>query len=100
MLDWAGTPTTVHAGWIGRPGGLYLHLEGTLGSATVQAGDLTVRTEHVSTEAGEPPRAGAALAAFLSDRRGQKSWLTPTTRDAIATAQLLDSVTKIATPRS
>ena len=89
----------MHAGWTGRPGGLHLHVEGTLGSATIQDGELTVRADDTYTEAGDPPRACAALAAFLSELHGNRQWETPTTRDAIATADLLDTITTIATIR-
>lgn len=101
LLDWDGTPTTMHAGWTGRPGGLHLHLEGNVGSATVQDGNLTVRTEDLSiTETGDPPRAGAALAAFLADLRGEHQWVPPTTSDAVAVADILDTIAAIATPRT
>lgn len=101
LLDWGGTPTTVHAGWAGRPGGLHLHLEGSLGSATVHGGDLTVRTNDFTiTETGDPPQAGAALAAFLADLRGEHRWVAPTTSDAVAVAELLDTIAAIATTRT
>lgn len=100
LLDWGGTPTTVHAGWAGRPGGLHLHLEGSLGSATVEDGDLMVRTEDLTiTENGTPPRAGAALAAFLAELRGQQAWVAPTTSDAVVVAEILDTIAAVATPR-
>jgi len=95
LLDWAGTPTTVHAGWTGRPGGLHLHVEGNVGSVTVQDGTLTLRTEDVTiTEPGDPPRAGAALAAFLADLRGERQWVPPTTSDAVAVAEILDTIAR------
>lgn len=101
LLDWCGTATTVHAGWAGRPGGLHVHVEGSVGSATIQDGVLTVRTEDVSiTETGGPPQAGAALAAFLADLRGEHQWVAPTTGDAVAVAEILDAIAAIAAPRS
>lgn len=101
LLDWGGTPTTMHAGWAGRPGGLHVHLEGSVGSATFQDGMLTVRTEGVSiTETGGPPQAGAALTAFLADLRGEHQWVAPTTGDAVAVAEILDTIAAIATPRT
>ena len=49
---------------------------------------------------GRPPRAGAALAAFLADLRGERQWMPPTTSDVVAVAEILDTIAAIATPRT
>ncbi|MEV6910144.1 Gfo/Idh/MocA family oxidoreductase [Amycolatopsis sp. NPDC051071] len=92
LLDWDGIPTTVHSGWISRPGGFLLRLEGSRGSCTVDGGTLTVHKGSKVVSHGAAPAAGAAVSAFLGQVRGRASWDAPTPADLVACAKLLDTV--------
>ncbi|MGM1064496.1 Gfo/Idh/MocA family protein [Saccharothrix sp. Mg75] len=117
LVDWGGTPTTLHAGWTARPGGFHLHVEGTAGSLTVHGGTLTVRgtpttapgtltttpgtptttpgtpTTAPGTRHFPPPAAGDALVAFLAHLRGRPAWEPATTADMTAVADLVAALT-------
>jgi predicted dehydrogenase len=95
LLDWDGVPTTLHAGWTARPGGVRLRVEGTRGTLTVRGGTLRLRGRDAGTYAGDhveeyaPPSAGDATTAFLAGLRGGASWQPPCAADMALCAQVL-----------
>ncbi|MEV5954173.1 Gfo/Idh/MocA family oxidoreductase [Streptomyces sp. NPDC051987] len=67
LLEWGAVPAALHAGWMSRPGGVRLRLEGTLGTLQVAGGELTLATAGGTlTETHRPPAAGDAMTAFLT----------------------------------
>ncbi|OKI21124.1 hypothetical protein A6A25_37000 [Saccharothrix sp. CB00851] len=92
LVDWGGTPVTLHAGWTARPGGVHLHVEGVRGSLTVSGGTLSTGSgAHLHHP---PPAAGDAVVAFLAHLRGQPAWDPPTTADAVEVARVLAALTE------
>ncbi|MFI0186919.1 Gfo/Idh/MocA family protein [Streptomyces sp. NPDC017082] len=80
VLSWGGVPVTLQAGWVSRPGGMELRVEGSHAGVTVQP----------------RLRVGAALEAFLGQLRGDLRWEPPTVREIVRTARVLDAVDRAA----
>jgi predicted dehydrogenase len=91
LLTWGESVLcTVSTSWVSRPGGLSIRLEGTVATAVVEGGRLTVSgSEHIS-RAGTSPDARDALRAFVAGLRGGRASDRPTTADAVAVAELVD----------
>ncbi|WP_406439911.1 Gfo/Idh/MocA family oxidoreductase [Streptomyces sp. NBC_00631] len=94
LLEWGGVPAALHAGWMSRPGGVRLRLEGTLGTLQVAGGELTLATaDGTLTEVHRPPAAGDAMTAFLT---GAGEPAGPA--DAVACARVLEEIAEAAAP--
>ncbi|WP_214415048.1 Gfo/Idh/MocA family protein [Sphaerisporangium fuscum] len=89
---------TITASWDTHPGGLRVLLEGTVDTATVDDGTLTLASGPSWT--GEGPDARTALRAFIADIRGQASWDPPSPRQPVSVARLLDDAYRTATRSS
>ncbi|MER6078007.1 Gfo/Idh/MocA family oxidoreductase [Streptomyces sp. NPDC001833] len=88
LLDWGAVPAALHAGWLSRPGGVRLRLEGTRGTLQVAGGELTLATaDGTLTEAHRPPAAGDAMIAFLTGA-GELA----DAADAVACARVLEEI--------
>jgi predicted dehydrogenase len=76
--SWAGAPLDLRAGWIGRPPGLALAIDGTRASALVRDGTLVLLSGrgdgHGERWAGAPPDPAEGVRAFIERlRRGRLS---------------------------
>ncbi|MGW3128217.1 Gfo/Idh/MocA family protein [Streptomyces sp. NPDC001123] len=92
LLKWGAVPAALHAGWMSRPGGVRLRLEGTRGTLQVAGGELTLTTaDGTLTETHRPPAAGDAMTAFLT---GTGEPAGPP--DAVACARVLEEIAEAA----
>jgi predicted dehydrogenase len=95
LLDWAGAPVTLHAGWTSRPGGLRVEIDGSAGRAVLTDGALSydagTGTGPRILCAGPAPAAEHAVDAFIEQLRGGTRVL-PGAADILRCATLTDDL--------
>ncbi|GAB2743978.1 Gfo/Idh/MocA family protein [Kitasatospora kifunensis] len=95
LLDWAGAPVTLHAGWTSRPGGLRVEMDGSAGRAVLTGGvlsyDAGTGTGPRILCAGPAPAAEHAVDAFVEQLRGGTRVL-PGAADILRCAALSDDL--------
>ncbi|WP_258055649.1 Gfo/Idh/MocA family protein [Streptomyces sp. Ru62] len=100
VLRWGSVPVTLHASWIGPRTGFSAHFAARYGTIRVAGGSVTLRTGRTATTwRHDPPRAGAALTAFLRRLGGRPAWRPPGHDDIRRTAALLEEIGSVARRR-
>jgi predicted dehydrogenase len=86
LLSWGDIPVTLAAGWASNPGGLFITVEGSRGTAKIEDGSISflcpVSGDEARTLEGPPPRSGIALRQFLEHLIHPEDFPIPTIDDA------------------
>jgi predicted dehydrogenase len=100
LLAWGNAPVTIASGWASNPGGFFVTIEGTQGTARIEGGHCEILRpgqEPVIVDAG-PPRAGIALQQFLQHLEQPEEFPVPTIDDAERASTLAYELEEAATP--